>query len=124
MRRGRFLFQGLRPPTPPEALRARVLLAARSAKLVEPASLIDRIWESRRARLAVAALFLALLAIQFTIRVPAIERNTRSPLRWGTLADGISVPDSRRGVAEQWKELAPELGLGHGQRKTRGGARG
>jgi hypothetical protein len=124
VRRGRFSFQDLRPPAPPEALRARVLLAARSAKTAEAASVIDRIWESRRARLAVAAVFLALLALQFGIRTPVVKRSYRSLLRWGASDDGISLPDSRLGAAEQWKELAPELGLSHEGRRMGGGVGG
>jgi hypothetical protein len=54
-------FRGLRAPRAPEALRERALDAARRAMDAPPATLWERAWESRAARLAWAASVLLLL---------------------------------------------------------------
>jgi hypothetical protein len=101
-------FDGLRPPSPPEELRERVLGASRSAALEETPALVDRIWESRRARLAVAGLFAVLLAINFLIP-PLTDSRARRPVRQVEAGapeiEGIPLPGHRETVAEQLKEL-------------------
>ena len=117
-------FPGLQPPSPPEELRARVLLAARSADQIETAPLVDRVWESGWTRLAAAVLFVALLALQFRVHSRnAIAKPLSAPRSpdGATLVDGLRIPEDRLSAAEQWDELAPELGMRGNMRNQHGG---
>ena len=118
------LFHGLQTPSPPEALRERVLLLARTAQRPGKPPLTDRIWESRRAQLAAAILFAAILTLSFKLRSENLMKNPSGSSRAkaaAVLVDGLRVPDTRRSAAEQWMELAPELGLEEGVRRPTGG---
>ena len=112
MSEAQFPFDGLRPPSPPEELRERALGAARAATPEETPALVDRIWESWPARLAAAALFAALLALNLLIP-PLTGPPMRRPMRGvGTTApeaEGIPLPDDRETAAEQLKELRWKL---------------
>ncbi len=74
----RDLFTGLRRPRAPEGLKARALWAARAA-LVEtsPApGLAERLWASRRLRLAWAVAVALLVGVQLYLAVPPTPQAT------------------------------------------------
>ena len=82
MNKYRFPIPGLRPPAPPDDLRARVLREALSARREESRSLLDLLWESRRARLTAAALLASLLVMNL-----ALSRRTG----WRVESSGVAV---------------------------------
>ena len=112
MSEAQFPFDGLRPPSLPKELRERVLGAAREATLVETPALVDRIWESRRARLAAATVFAILLAFSFFVRPltgPPTQRPTRGVGTSAPEVEGFPLPDHREDAAEQLRDLRWEL---------------
>lgn len=102
-----FPFDGLRPPSLPKELRERVLGAVRATTLDEKPALVDRIWESERARLAAATVFAMLLALSFFVPPqpgPPKQRPTRGVGTSAAEAEGIPLPDHRGTATEQLRE--------------------
>jgi hypothetical protein len=114
MRGGRSVFKGLRPPAPPEELRERVLRAARGASPAETPSLVDRLWESGRLRLAAVVLYAVLVALDFGVhagrRAGGVLESPSTEARLRQI-EGIPLPESEQTVREQWREIARELDL-------------
>jgi hypothetical protein len=62
-----------------------------------------------------AALYAVLLAFHFSIdfrtATKSVYSSPHAVADTQTRADGITIPDPRRGAAVQWRELAAELGM-------------
>jgi len=79
-RHDRKLFTGLRRPPAPEGLKARALRAARAA-LAETSprpGLAERLWASRRLRLAWAVAVVLLVGVQLYLAVPPTPQASAS----------------------------------------------
>jgi hypothetical protein len=88
-------FSSLRPPRAPAELRSRVLAALSEVALTEEGEgLLDRLWQSRRARLAWLVVMVVLAMANLAVWQPPVVRG-------GTRASSVAVD----------AELREEVGL-------------